>query len=306
MKIEVEVAKVNRKHEEHRQRSASREKQLLLSIMERGIEEPLQGVLSSTGDAILLDGFKRFRCAVKIGMGSIPFVSVSDDEVAAILSLLKVSNTKALTMLEQSAFVEELKSVHGLSVAEIAKRLERSKAWVLVRIKARSEMSDATAKTILAGNFPFYSYFYTLHPFMRVTGVASKSEVDEFVSLTSGRGLSTRDIELLSNAYFRGGDSIKSQLKNGDVGWCLQKLKDQRQRDDAADVAALTEVEKKNLRDLEILQGCMARLYLKLSHPESKNPSFLAQAELLAESILERIGRFSTVLRGFYDRIRQA
>lgn len=308
MKIEVETAKLNRKHEKHRQKSASREKALLVSLMERGIDEPLQGVLLPSGDAILLDGFKRLRSAIKLGMGMVPFVSVGEDEATAIFQILKHSNAKALTMLEQAAFVEELKSAHGLAVAEIAARLERSKAWVLVRLKTYSEMSEATSTAILSGKFPFYSYFYTLHPHMRVTGVASKKEVDEFVAHTSGRGLSTRDIELLSNAYFRGGDAMKNQIQNGDLGWCLQSLKDRKRQQDEGR-ADLSDVEKGILRDLEILQGCMGRVPLKLMRPEisreKAEAGFLAQAELLAGGVLSRVEKFVEVLRGFYDRVRQ-
>lgn len=309
MKTEVEITRLDRKHEKHRQKYESREKQLLLSIMERGIDEPLQGVIAESGQAILLDGFKRLRCAIKIGIGVVPFISVSEDEATAILLLLKNSNAKALTMLEQSAFVEELKSMHGLTVAEIATRLQRSKAWVLVRIKTRSEMSETTSTAILSGNFPFYSYFYTLHPFMRVTGVASKKEIDEFVTHTSGRGLSTRDIELLSNAYFRGSDSMRDQIKSGDLGWCLQELKDRRRLENVAN-SELSDVEKKILRDLDILQGCLGRLSLKLLRPEIAGkmgqPGFLAQAELLAGGVLSRVEKFVEVLRDFYDRSRQA
>ena len=308
-KAEVEINRLNRKYEKHRQKSESREKQLLLSIMERGIEEPLQGVLAESGEAILLDGYKRLRCAVKLGMGFVPLISVAEDEATAIFQLLKHSNAKTLTMLEQSAFVEELKLIHGLSIADIATRLQRSKAWVLVRLRTRSEMSEATSTAILSGHFPFYSYFYTLHPFMRVTGVASKKEIDEFVAHTSGRGLSTRDIELLSNAYFRGGDSMRDQIKKGDLGWCLQELKD-RKRLATAGHAELSDVEKKVLRDLDILQGCLGRLSLKLFRPEivgeAGTPGFRAEAELLAGGVLSRIEKFSEFLRGFYDRIRQA
>ena len=309
MKTEIELARLNRKHEKHRQKFESREKQLLLSIMERGIDEPLRGVLAESGDAILLDGFKRLRCAIKLGMGVVPFLSISGDEVAAILQLLKHSNARALTMLEQAAFVEELKSIHGLTVAEIATSLERSKAWVLVRLKTRSEMSEATATAILSGNFPFYSYFYTLHPFMRVAGVASSKEIDEFVAHTAGRGLSTRDIDLLSNAYFRGGDSMKNQIKTGDLGWCLQELKERKQLE-TADNVELSEVEKKILRNLEILQSCLGRVPLLLTRPEiaggNGKPAFRAQVELLAGGVLSRVERFVEVLRGFYDRSRQA
>lgn len=308
MKIEVEINEVDRKHEGRRMRSASREKELLSSIAERGIEEPLQGVRSEAGAIILLDGFKRLRCATRIGLGVVPFISLGSDETMAIIQILRASNAKSLTMLEQAAFVEELKQVHHLGVAEIASRLSRSKAWVLVRLQTLSAMSERTSKAILSGHFPLYSYLYTLHPFRRLTGDASqKKEVDEFVSLVSGKGLSTRDIEILADPFFRGGDRVREQLRKGDLGWCLQELKEKaRSSQQLSQGQDLCDVEKRVLRDLEILQGCIGRLSLKLTHPELGKAAFLAQAELLSEGVLSRIERFTAILRGFYDRSRQA
>ena len=74
MKTEVEVNQLDRKHERHRQKSESREKQLLVSIMNQGIEEALSGVITNSGQIILLDGFKRLRSAIKIGLNAVPFV----------------------------------------------------------------------------------------------------------------------------------------------------------------------------------------------------------------------------------------
>lgn len=308
MKVEIEVNRMDRKHERHRQRSESREKQLLVSIMNQGIEEPLQGVVARSGEVILLDGFKRLRSAIKLGLGHVPFVSMGEDEATAIVQLLRVSNAKALSMLEQAAFVEELKSIHGFSVADIAHRLQKSKAWVLVRLQTLSAMSDTTSEAILSGKFPLYSYLYTLHPFRRLTGAASKKEVDEFVGLSSGRGLSTRDIELLSDAYFRGGDAMRTQLKNGDLGWCLQELKE-RNRIRSEGSASLSETEKRIIRDLEIVQGCMGRLSLKLGTATDEGggqAAFRVQAEVLIDGVLSRAGKFLDLLRGFNDRIRKA
>lgn len=305
MKTEVEVIRLDRKYEKHRQKSASREKQLLVSIMNQGIEEPLQGVLSPSGEAILLDGFKRLRCAVKLGLGAVPFVSIGDDEATAIFQILKHSNAKSLSLLEQSAFVDELKSIHGLTVSEIAHRLQRSKAWVSVRLQTLSSMSEQTSGAILSGGFPLYSYLYTLHPFRRLAGVASKKDVDDFVQLSSGRGLSTRDIELLSDGYFRGGDALRVQMKNGDLGWCLNELKE-RNRIHSEGASELLDSEKKIIRDLEILQDCMSRLSLRLAREGPGQSAFRVQAELLVSGALSRIEKFVVVLRGFYDRIRKA
>ncbi|NDF13258.1 MAG: hypothetical protein EB060_10660 [Proteobacteria bacterium] len=305
MKTEVEVNQLDRKHERHRQKSEGREKQLLVSILNEGIQEPLQGVMGSSGQAILLDGFKRLRCALKAGIAVVPFLVIGEDEATAIIQMLKISNAKSLSLLEQAAFVDELKSVHGLSVAEIAHRLQRSKAWVLVRLQTLSSMSEAASGAILSGQFPLYSYLYTLHPFRRLTGSASKAEVDEFVKLSSGRGLSTRDIELLSDAYFRGGEPMRSQLKNGDLSWCLQELRE-RERLKTAGGALLSDAENKLIRELEILQGIMGRLTLKLARHNGGADSFRVQAEVLAGGTLGRIEKLREVLGGFYDRVRKA
>jgi ParB/RepB/Spo0J family partition protein len=308
MGVEIEVTRMDRKHERHRQRSESREKQLLLSIMNQGIDEPLHGVVTKSGQVILLDGFKRLRSAIKLGLGAVPFASMGEDEATAIVQLLRVSNAKALSMLEQAAFVEELKRIHGFSVAEIAHRLQKSKAWVLVRLQTLSQMSEKTNEAILSGKFPLYSYLYTLHPFRRLTGVASKQEVDEFVGLSAGRGLSTRDIELLSDAYFRGGDAMRTQLRAGDLGWCLQELKERnRIRNEGS--AELKDAEKRMIRDLEIVQGCMGRLSLKIGTATAEGggqAAFRVQAEVLIDGVLSRAGKFLEVLRGFHDRIREA
>ena len=205
MENTVEISRVDLKYEGYRLKSASREKFLLAAISERGIEEPLSGSYSlDDGNLVLLDGFKRFRCAMRLGHPSVPYVSLGKDEATAIIALIRISNAKSLSFIEQAKLVDELKKVYGLTVAEISTHLGRSKAWAVVRVEAFSSMSEKVAAEIFSGRFPLYSYLYTLRRLRRLNGVASK-EVDDFVSSVSGKGLSTRDIELLSRAYFQGG-----------------------------------------------------------------------------------------------------
>ena len=45
--LEVETCQIDRKYESFRIRNAGREKMLLASISERGIEEPLSGIISN-------------------------------------------------------------------------------------------------------------------------------------------------------------------------------------------------------------------------------------------------------------------
>jgi hypothetical protein len=59
---------------------------------------------------------------------------------------------------------------------------------------------------------------------MRINGV-KKDEIDEFVNAVAGKHLSTRDIDLLANAYFRGPEEFREQIKNGNILWGLKRLK---------------------------------------------------------------------------------
>lgn len=303
---QIEIIEIDRKYEGHRVRSVSREKILLASIAERGIDEAVFGVKSNeSGKYILLDGFKRLRCAIKLGHTQIGFVPIGDSEAEGILHLIRLANAKGLTMLEQAKLVDELNRVFALSVAEISLRLQRSKGWVLARTQMLSEMSPKVMDEIIAGRFPLYSYIYTLRPVRRLTGCASKNEVENFVNRVSGHGLSTREIELLSDGYFRGGATIKQEIDGGNLGWCLEEM---RRRAEAKSTLplGLNEDEKKAIRDLEFMGQLTGRLPLRLSHCGLKSNEFFAEASVIAGELLRLWPEFTNKMRGFYDRCRAA
>ena len=192
---QVEISRLDLRYEDFRMKSPGTEKALLMSIMEKGIRDPLQGV-DTKAARVLLDGFKRLRCAQKLGIGMAPYVSMAGDEVLGIIELIRISNAKSLSILEQARFVDELKNVHKMSTAEIAELLERSKSWVSVRSGIMAEISDYVLDQMFKGRFPVYSYMYTLRPFMRINAVQA-DEVDEFVRSVAGKKLSLRNIELV-------------------------------------------------------------------------------------------------------------
>ena len=61
----VEVSSFDLRYESYRLRHEGCEKALLCSITEYGIRDPLEGV-DTKGRRILLNGFKRLRCARKL------------------------------------------------------------------------------------------------------------------------------------------------------------------------------------------------------------------------------------------------
>jgi ParB-like chromosome segregation protein Spo0J len=195
MAPEIEMSVLDLRYESCRMKDSRLEGRLLSSIAERGIEQPLEGVAVEEGDhSVLLNGFKRYRCARKLGKGTVPYTSLGSDEVMGILNLLRPKNTKAMNILEEARFIDELAKGSGMSVAGIAAELSRSKAWVSMRLGLVAQLSPAVSKELFAGRFPVYSYMYTLRPFMRMNGKGAVSrenreEVDSFVRAVSGKKL---------------------------------------------------------------------------------------------------------------------
>jgi len=299
MAEKVEISSFDLRYESYRMKSQGAEKALLGSILENGIRDPLQGV-DKDEDRILLDGFKRYRCAKHLGIGIVPYCSLAGDEAFGIIELLRISNSKSLSILEQARLIDELMSVHNMSNWEIAQALERSKSWVSVRSGIIGEMSEFVRDKIFNGLFPVYSYMYTLRQFIRIN-CATKQDVDEFVKLTAGKHLSIRELELLAHGYFKGSEEFRGQIKSGNIPWGLKRLKDS-----SANTSACTELERRMLKDLEITQKYIQRVIHRSKDSRFKNSSFYAQANLLAGGIVRQIEIFSKAIREFYDRSGKA
>jgi len=115
----VERSSLDLRFEGYRLRDEAAEARLLASISERGIEEPLGGVDTPQG-RVLLDGFRRNRCAAKLGIECVPYVCWGTDETLGIASLLGARRQRSLSILEQARFVEELLSTHQMTRDRVA------------------------------------------------------------------------------------------------------------------------------------------------------------------------------------------
>ena len=213
MHAHVELSSLDLRYEGHRLRDDAREARLLASIAERGIEEPLCGV-DTPAARLLLDGFKRCRSAKKLSIACVPYVSLGVEEATGIVQLMRASTAKGLGILEQARFVGDLVTIHGLSVAEVAQTLSRSKGWVSMRRRLLDEMSPAIQELLFRGSVSgvrLHVHVAAVHAHERGR---PGPELERFVQAVAGQRLSVRDIELLAQAYFRG----PASLRDGDRG----------------------------------------------------------------------------------------
>jgi hypothetical protein len=291
---EVELTSLDLRYEGCRLRQAALEERLLGAVAARGIEEPLEGV--NVGERrILLNGFKRLRCARKLRLGTVPYFSLGADEATGIITLLRTANTRALTILEQAAFLDELRQTRNWSVAEIATALSRSKGWVGVRLGLFAAMSVAVRQRLFAGAFPVYAYLYTLRPFMRMNGGAQR--VERFVLAVSGQHLSVRQIETLAEGYFHGPESLRTEIEQGHVALVLARMQPVAPRPEGC-----SEFEAGVLQELETVRRLMGRVAGQSEDERLHSGAFRAQAGLLAAGILSREPAFLAAVRRLHDR----
>lgn len=296
----IEINNLDLRYEKFRLKSKEIERALLTSIIENDIQEPLKGVDLGDGTKILLDGFKRYRCAKKLKIGMVPYSSFGSDEPLGIIKLIRTSIARPLTILEQAKMIDELQKVHGMTHGDIAELLQKSKAWVSLRAGILSQMSEYVAKRVFNGDFPVYSYMYTLRKFIRINTISQK-EIDEFVKLVAGKGLSIRDIELLANGFFKGSDNLRQQIKEGNISWGLNQLKKSSSR-----TTECTTAEQIMLKDLESVQRYMQKITYRARNDSLGNDTFQVQASLLVQGIVDILDNFMIAVRDLYDRCEQA
>ncbi len=299
MSEQIEITSLDIRYEDYRLKSRDGEKRLLASIIEYGIREPLQGVDMHDDCRILLNGFKRYRCARKLKIDIVPYRSFGADEPMGIIKLINLSNAKNLNILEQAKLIDELQNTHNMSCSDIAGLLEKSKSWVSVRTGIVGEISDYVLQRIFKGDFPVYSYMYTLRRFIRINSI-TKDDIDDFVKSVAGKGLSIRDIELLANGYFKGPENFRQQIKNGNITWGLGCLKES-----SAQTTDCSEFERYMLKDLELVQKYIQKVSCKIKDHRLSGNSFYAQANLICGVLLKQLEIFSKAIEEFHDRSGQ-
>ena len=296
----IEIINLDLRYEKFRLKSKKIERALLASIIVNDIQEPLKGIDLGDGTKILLDGFKRYRCAKKLNIGMVPYSSFGSDEPLGIIKLIRTSIARPLTILEQAKMIDELQKMHDMTHGDIANLLQKSKAWVSMRAGILGEMSEYVAKRVFNGDFPVYSFMYTLRKFIRMNSIAKK-EIDAFVKSVAGKGLSIRDIELLANGFFKGSDNLRQQIKEGSIIWGLNQLKKT-----STQTTECTTTEQKMLRDLESVQQDMQKITCMARNDSLGSATFNVQASLLVQGIIDIMDNFIMTVRDLYDRCEQA
>lgn len=290
----MELSALDLRLEHTRKRDSAYEKQLLSSIMERDILDPLLvSLCKESGGTVLVDGFKRYRCAEKLNKNIVMVEYIGEDVVDGVLSFIRRDQTGTLCILEQAALIEELHKKYGLGVSDIARRLERSPSWVSVRIGMIGELSELVREKILSGAFPARAYMYGIKVFTRVNKINS-SHVNAFVAAVSGKGLGTRDLIVLSRAYFTGTVTVQRMIIEGDVYLALKLISSQ--AGPCADMG-LSADQQSFVNNLKTIAGVMSCVVASAPSLNTGNERYMQYVNTLSAAIDKSLAAFSQTIK---------
>lgn len=294
--LTVDITRINIKNEGLKLKNKKAEKDLLSSISEHGIKDPLIGLFEKD-IFILIDGFKRYRCCKKLQVNIIPIEVIGNDEANCFIKTLKISNAKSLHILEQARFIKQLRDNHNMTIESIGHSLGKSRFWVSSRLRLLQSLSPLVERKIFDGSFPVYNAMGLLHQ-VKNKSFANNNEIDEFVTAVSGKGLTINDINLLGEGYFKGGNEFKKQIQNGHFAWTINKLKDANKHE-----LNLSDNGKRILSDLEIITKYIGRIIFKLPKQQNNNEIY-SMGGLLAEGILNKLDKFQIILNTFIQEVK--
>ncbi|MFA5419082.1 MAG: ParB/RepB/Spo0J family partition protein [Bacteroidales bacterium] len=117
------------------------------SMQSTGQLQPLVLLKNDEGYHII-DGIKRYRAALELGLGELQSLVFEVDIVMAKAMILHYNrHSSSLTMYEQGLIVRSLVHDHGMGQREVARVLRQSHSWVCRRLslieKLRPEVQDA-------------------------------------------------------------------------------------------------------------------------------------------------------------------
>jgi ParB family transcriptional regulator, chromosome partitioning protein len=133
--------------------------ELIASIKEVGVLEPLLVRPSEVGRFMIISGERRFRASVEAGLAELPCIEMDvDDRVVAEISLIENLQRKDLNSFEEADGYKALADKFGYTHEEIAKKIGKSRtsiteslalAAIPEEVRALCRRADITSKSTL-------------------------------------------------------------------------------------------------------------------------------------------------------------
>ena len=279
--VEVELDSLDLRYAKLRARRPAVEKRLMASLEEVGQQSPVIVVAGEEpGRWVMIDGRKRVRALKRLKAEAVKAVVWELAPAEALIAAYQLQNGSGWNALEEGWLVWELVRGGGLILAEVGRRLERSKAWVSGRLGLVEGLPERVLEGVQSGKIGAYVATRYLLPFAR----ANASDCEKLAEKIMENDFRSREVEALCRYYAAAAPKAKSRMVEEPARF-LAALKEARKG--ALDLK-LSEAENRCVKNLELIGNVALGLVRQL--PETC--TYDTQAEI-RETIKRAWGRCS-------------
>jgi ParB family chromosome partitioning protein len=273
--VEVDLDSLDLRYGKLRARRPALEKRLMASLEEVGQQSPVIVVAGEEpGRWVLIEGRKRVRALKRLKVEAVKAVVWELAPAEALIAAYQLQDGSGWNALEEGWLVWELVRGDGLSLAEVGRRLERSKGWVSGRLGLIEGLPEQVLDGVLSGKIGAYVATRYLLPFAR----ANASDCEKLAQKIMEHEFRSREVEALCQHYAAAAPSSRRRIVEEPARF-LAAVKEARKG--ALDLQ-LSEAENRCVKNLELIGNVALGLVRQL--PETC--TYDTQAE-----IRERINR---------------
>jgi ParB/RepB/Spo0J family partition protein len=244
--VEVELDSLDLRYAKLRARRPALEKRLMASLEEVGQQSPVIVVAGEEpGRWVLIEGRKRVRALKRLKADAVNAVVWELAPPQALIAAYQLQDGTGYNALEEGWLVWELVRGGGLTLGEVGRKLERSKAWVSGRLGLIEGLPEPVLEGVLSGKIGAYVATRYLLPFAR----ANASDCEKLAEKIIEHEFASREVETLCQHYAAAGAKSKSRMVEEPARF-LAALKEAQKG--ALDLK-LSEAENRCVKNLELI-----------------------------------------------------
>ncbi len=197
--MELEFHQLDLRYERLRVRQPARERRLLASLADAGQQTPIV-VVTTAATHVVVDGHKRVRCLRRLHRDTVTAVAWEMPEPEALIFRQVLHTDATDSALEQGWLLRTLHEDHGLSLAHLARRFDRSVSWVSRRLSLVRTLPAPIQEHVRDGQLVAHAAMKYCVPLAR----ANAPDCVRLVEAIAPHRLTTRQVGRLYQVYVAG------------------------------------------------------------------------------------------------------
>lgn len=206
--MEIELHQLDQRYAALRRRDARRERALVASLSEIGQQAPVVVVRGEGDRWVLVDGYKRVRALSRLSKDTVSIIVWELREPEALLLAQVMRSAEAVTALEESWLLRELRDRFGLTAVELAQRFDKSASWVSRRLALVEELPEVVQELVRTGKLVAHAAMKHLVPLAR----ANLEGCLKLAPVLAEHALSSRQVGALCTAFCAGTEETRQLI----------------------------------------------------------------------------------------------